>query len=179
MSLSEIDAYFRSWLVMPKPCNPRHRLNIKHFTLIMNYRCMHINCAKLPECMGTHLVSMGSQSDYLFSSRVTYDPFITGYQISRYTNNRKHDIFHPFNSSSLEKKPPFHRRDDIFRCIFVNEKFFIFDYMFSQVYSLGYNWQQPSICLDNGLVPNRWQTNIWTNAGPIHCRIYAVLGEIS
>ena len=126
MSLSEIDAYFRSWLVMPKPCNPRHRLNIKHFTLIMNYRCMHINCAKLPECMGTHLVSMGSQSDYLFSSRVTYDPFITGYQISRYTNNRKHDIFHPFNSSSLEKKAAISQTRRYFQMHFREWKVFYF-----------------------------------------------------
>ena len=27
--------------------------------------------------------------------------------------------------------------------------------------------------LDNGLVPNRWQTIIWTNADPIPWRIYA------
>ena len=31
-------------------------------------------------------------------------------------------------------------------------------------------------CLDNGMVPNRWQANIWTNADPVHWRIFAALG---
>ena len=30
--------------------------------------------------------------------------------------------------------------------------------------------------LDNGLAPNRRQAIIWTNADPIHWRIYAALG---
>ena len=30
--------------------------------------------------------------------------------------------------------------------------------------------------LDNGLAPNRWQAIIWTNANPIHWRIYEALG---
>ena len=34
-------------------------------------------------------------------------------------------------------------------------------------------WQGPSIGLDNGLAPNRRQAIIWTNADPIHWRIYA------
>ena len=38
------------------------------------------------------------------------------------------------------------------------------------------NWQYPSIGLDNGLAPNRWQAIIWANADPIHWRIYAALG---
>ena len=40
----------------------------------------------------------------------------------------------------------------------------------------GSNWHFPSIGLDNGLAPNRRKTIIWTNADPIHCRIYAALG---
>ena len=39
-----------------------------------------------------------------------------------------------------------------------------------------FNWQNPSIGLDNGLAPNRRQAIIWTNADPIHWRIYAALG---
>ena len=31
--------------------------------------------------------------------------------------------------------------------------------------------------LDNDLVPNRRQAIIWTDADPIHWRIYAALGE--
>ena len=37
-------------------------------------------------------------------------------------------------------------------------------------------WKEPSIGLDNGLAPNRHQAIIWTNADPIHWRIYAALG---
>ena len=44
--------------------------------------------------------------------------------------------------------------DDIFNCIFLNEA---------------------SIGLDNGLAPNRRRAIIWTNADPIHWRIYAAL----
>ena len=55
--------------------------------------------------------------------------------------------------------------EDIFRCIFVNEKFCI---LIEKVCSLGSNCQQPSIGLDNGLVPNRRQAIIWIYADPIH-----------
>ena len=42
--------------------------------------------------------------------------------------------------------------------------------------SLGSNWQYIIIGSDNGLVPNRRQAIIWTNAGVVNCRIYASLG---
>ena len=38
------------------------------------------------------------------------------------------------------------------------------------------NWQYGSIGWDNSLVPNRRQAIIWTNADPVHRRIYAALG---
>ena len=38
------------------------------------------------------------------------------------------------------------------------------------------NLQHHSIGLDNGLAPNRRQAVIWTNADPIHWRIYLALG---
>ena len=41
---------------------------------------------------------------------------------------------------------------------------------------LGFFWQYPSICLDNGSEPIRWQSIIWTNAHEIYWRRYAVLG---
>ena len=47
-----------------------------------------------------------------------------------------------------------HVADDLFRCTFVN-----------------------SIGLDNGLAPDRRQAIIWTNAHPIHWRLYAALGR--
>ena len=45
----------------------------------------------------------------------------------------------------------------------------------TEVCSQGPNWQYPSIGLDNGLVPNRQQGIIWTNADRIRWRIYAAL----
>ena len=39
-----------------------------------------------------------------------------------------------------------------------------------------FNWQLPSIGLDNGLAPNRRQAIILTNADLIHRRIYGALG---
>ena len=62
----------------------------------------------------------------------------------------------------------------IFRCIFVNEKFCILIRI-----SLEFVPKDPikrGIGLDNGLVPNRRQAIIWTNADSIHGRIYAALG---
>ena len=38
-----------------------------------------------------------------------------------------------------------------------------------------FNWQSFTIGTDNGLMPNRQQAIIWTNADPIHWRIYATL----
>ena len=55
-------------------------------------------------------------------------------------------------------------------------KSFGFDKKITKVCSCGSNWQYPSIGLDNGLAPNRRQAIIWTNADPIHWRIYATLG---
>ena len=42
--------------------------------------------------------------------------------------------------------------------------------------SLGSNWQYIYIGSDNGLAPSMWQAIIWTNADPVHRRIYAALG---
>ena len=52
----------------------------------------------------------------------------------------------------------------------------IFDQNFSEIYCLWSNWQQPRTGLDNGLATNRRQAIIWTNADPIHWRIYAAPG---
>ena len=54
----------------------------------------------------------------------------------------------------------------------------IYYYNFTEVCSLGSNWRQPSIGLDNGLAPNRRQEIIWKTADPIPRRIYAaVVGD--
>ena len=50
------------------------------------------------------------------------------------------------------------------------------DQNFTEVCSWGSNRQEPSIGLDNGVEPNRWQAIISANAEPIHWRIYAALG---
>ena len=55
-------------------------------------------------------------------------------------------------------------------------KSFKFQLRFHGSLFLKSNWQQPSIGLYNGLVLNRRQAIIWTNADPVHWRIYATLG---
>ena len=55
-------------------------------------------------------------------------------------------------------------------------KILYFDYNFTDVCPQESNWQSSSIGLDNGLVPNRRQAIIWTNADPINWRIHATLG---
>ena len=53
---------------------------------------------------------------------------------------------------------------------------FEFDKDFTEVGSWVSNYQYSSIGLNNGLSPNRRQAIIWTNADPIHWRIYVALG---
>ena len=65
-----------------------------------------------------------------------------------------------------------HFADNIFRCIFMNEKFYILIEI-----SLILVPEGPiDNCLDNGLAPNRRQAIIWTNADLIRWHIYAALG---
>ena len=47
---------------------------------------------------------------------------------------------------------------------------------FTEMCSQKSNWQWTSICLGNGLSPNRRQAITWTSADPVHWRIYAALG---
>ena len=71
-----------------------------------------------------------------------------------------------------------HLADDIFRCIFLNEnEKLVFRSKCHWSLFLRSNWQLPSICLDNGLAPNRRQTIIWNNADPNHWRICVVIGR--
>ena len=71
--------------------------------------------------------------------------------------------------SPLDKMAP-HFADDIFRCIFVNEKFCILIKISLKFVPKG------SIDNNPGLAPNRPQAIIWINSGPIHWHIYAALG---
>ena len=48
-----------------------------------------------------------------------------------------------------------------------------FEYNSIEVSSYGSNWQYPSIGLDYNMGTKRRQVIIWTNADPIHRRIYA------
>ena len=47
---------------------------------------------------------------------------------------------------------------------------------FTEDCSQGSISQLPYTGLDDGLVMNRWQAIIWTNADSVHWRIYAALG---
>ena len=70
--------------------------------------------------------------------------------------------------------------DDIFKCIFINEKFGILIFNFTEVYSQGSNCQYVIIGSGNGLSLNRcWQTITWSNGDPVHWRIYATQGNMS
>ena len=67
--------------------------------------------------------------------------------------------------------------DDIFRCIFVNDKFCILVKISLKFVPKGPIDNNPTTGgSDNGLAPNRRQAIIWTNADPIHWRIKAALG---
>ena len=81
---------------------------------------------------------------------------------------------HHYLISPWTKWPPFRRR--YFNCIFVNEKFCILIKISLNYVSMSPIDNNPAFCLDNGLAPNSRQAIIWTNAGPIHWRIYAALG---
>ena len=66
--------------------------------------------------------------------------------------------------------------DDIFKCIFMNEKFCILIKISLKFGPKGPVYKKNSIGLNNGLAPNRRQVIIWTNADPIHWRIHTTLG---
>ena len=57
-------------------------------------------------------------------------------------------------------------------------KSFVFRFRFHwSLFLRGSKWQWPSTGIDNGLAPNRRQAIIWTNADPIHGRIYVARGS--
>ena len=69
-----------------------------------------------------------------------------------------------------------HFADNIFRCIFVNEKIYILTKISLKFVPKGPLDNKPSIGLDNGLAPNKRQAIIWTNAELIHWHIYGTQG---
>ena len=69
-----------------------------------------------------------------------------------------------------------HFADDIFRCIFMNEKICILIKISLKFVPKGPINNNPAWCLDNGLVPNKRQAIIWTNAAWFSWPIYVALG---
>ena len=65
----------------------------------------------------------------------------------------------------------------IFKCIFLNDNFWISNKISLKGCMLGSNWQFPNIGLDNGLAPNRWQAIIWSNDDPGHRHVYVSHGH--
>ena len=63
--------------------------------------------------------------------------------------------------------------DDTFTCIFLNEN----DRILIRKSLKFVPIPKVSIGSGNGLAPNRPQAIAWTNADPLHWRIYAALGE--
>ena len=74
----------------------------------------------------------------------------------------------------LDKCPPFRRRH--FQTHFHEWKKLNFKQNFIEMCSLGSNWQYISISSDNSLAPSGRQAIIWSNADPVHRRIYVALG---
>ena len=65
---------------------------------------------------------------------------------------------------------------DIFKCIFINEKFYISIRISLKFVPKGPVDKKIKIGSVNGLAPNRRQAITWTNADPAHRRIYTALG---
>ena len=83
-------------------------------------------------------------------------------------------IPHPTTPPNKTKWLQFRRR--YIQMHFREWKVLYFDQNFTEVCSSRSNWQYISLGLGNGLVPNRRQAIIWTNADQIHWPIYAALG---
>ena len=75
--------------------------------------------------------------------------------------------------SPWTKWPPFRRH---VQSHFLEWKYLNFKQNFIEIYSLDSIWQYVSIGSGDGLAPFRRQAIIWTNAHPVHWRIYAALG---
>ena len=73
-----------------------------------------------------------------------------------------------FNSSPPEQEGR-HFADDVFRCIFIHEKFCI-------LIKISLKFVPKGPIGNNGFAPNKRQAIIWTNADLIHWRIYSALG---
>ena len=73
----------------------------------------------------------------------------------------------------MTKWSQFHRR--YFQMHLREWKVLSFDNNFTEVCSLGSNWQLPSIGLNNGLAPKRRQAIIWTSADPIEWNVAAII----
>ena len=72
-----------------------------------------------------------------------------------------------------------HSTDEIFRCILVNDNFFVLIKISLKFVMKGPIDNDPLLVWDNGLATNRRHAIIWNIAGPNHWRIYAAPGEMS
>ena len=79
-----------------------------------------------------------------------------------------------FHFEAEAKRLPFCRRH--FQVQFLEWKLLNFKSNFTEICSLGSNWQYGTIGSDNGLAPNRQQVIIWANVGMLYWCIYASLG---
>ena len=74
-----------------------------------------------------------------------------------------------WHTEAETKWPSFHRRH-------LQVHFFLwfnnFHSHFTEICSLGSNWQYGNIGSDNGLAPNRWQAIFWTNVVVLYWLIY-------
>ena len=79
-------------------------------------------------------------------------------------------------NSSLPGQNGCHFADNIFKCIFVNEKFCILIQISLKFVLKGEIDNKSALVQVFGLAPNRWQAITWTNVDPVHWHIYVALG---
>ena len=75
------------------------------------------------------------------------------------------------------KGPPYSRRN--IQTLFLEWKYLNFKEYFIEICSFWSNWWYVSVGSDYDLPPSRRQAIIWTNADPVHRRIYVTLGGTS
>ena len=109
-----------------------------------------------------------------------YYTFWPLYVLASYTRNSNYFFFilFPMTNDDTRKTADYYdTSNNIFKCIFLNENFWISNIISLKcfIYS-GSNWQYGIIGSGNGLALNRRQAVIWTNDGLVYWRIYESLG---
>ena len=169
--------FFR-WLCAWGGCNIIScRIHVYHGTagFYYFYYCAVLWCAQTIEyIMVRWLYSFVCTLHYLIIIIIQTYLNIYIYQTSKMFVRYLLSCVSKINASPWTKWLPFRRR--YFQMHFREWKVLFFYQNFTEVCSLGSNWDLVSVGSGNGLAPKRRLVIIWTNADPVHWRIYAALG---